>query len=196
MAKPKAKTSAPSGWVDAHGDRLFRYALSRIRDVRAAEDLIQETFLAAFKSRDRFEGASSELTWMIGILRNKIFEHLRRQAREAPLGRIAEDGDAPEAELFNERGHWTDTHGPADWGGEPPRAAEAAELSAVLRGCLDGLTPNVARAFVLREMEGVAHQDCAEALGVPASRLAVLIYRARMRLRRCLERGYFAEAPR
>ncbi len=73
--------SEPSTWVDAHGDRLFRYALSRIRDPRAAEDLIQETFLAAFKSRGKFKGESSELTWMTGILRNKIFEHLRRQSR-------------------------------------------------------------------------------------------------------------------
>lgn len=184
-------TSDPATWVDAHGDRLFRYALSRIRDERAAEDLIQETLLAAFRGRDKFKGESSELTWMIGILRNKIFEHLRRQAREVPLAAPAEDDEREEA-LFDGTGHWKEAVAPADWGGEPQKKAESAEFSAALKDCLDALTPNVARAFVLREMEGVEHRACAEALGVPPGRLAVLLYRARLRLRRCLERGLFA----
>jgi len=191
VPKARLKTSEPESWVEAHGDRLFRYALSRIRNERAAEDLVQETLLTAFKSRAKFEGASTELTWMIGILRNKIFEHLRRQSREAP-GSLVLDDSRKETELFDEKGHWADGRVPLDWGGEPLRAAETDEFWDALRRCLDGLTPNVARAFVLREMEGVEHHDCAQVLGVPATHLAVLIYRARMRLRRCLERGYFA----
>jgi RNA polymerase sigma-70 factor (TIGR02943 family) len=183
-------TSDPATWVDAHGDRLFRYALSRIRDERAAEDLVQETLIAALKSRDRFLGNSSELTWMTGILRNKIFEHLRRQSREVPLEPA--DDDDRERDCFDETGHWKSAFAPADWGGEPHRRAESAELAAALKDCLDALTPNVARAFVLREMEGVGHLECAEAMGVPPGRLAVLLYRARMRLRRCLERNHFA----
>lgn len=184
-------TSDPAAWVDAHGDRLFRYALSRIRDERAAEDLVQETLLAALKSRDKFKGESTELTWMTGILRNKIFEHLRRRSREVPLG-LEEDGDDREESLFDGTGHWKAAFAPADWGGEPHRKAESAEFSAALAACLDALTPNVARAFVLREMEGVEHRACAEAMGVPPGRLAVLLYRARLRLRRCLERSLFA----
>jgi RNA polymerase sigma-70 factor, ECF subfamily len=183
--------SDPGTWVDAHGDRLFRYALSRIRDAASAEDLVQETLLAALKARDRFKGESSELTWMTGILRNKIFEHLRRQAREVPLG-TDEDGDERESSLFDGTGHWKSAVAPADWGGEPEKKAESAEFSAALKGCLDALTPNVARAFILREMEGLEHRECAEAMGVPAGRLAVLLYRARLRLRRCLERALFA----
>lgn len=182
--------SDPSTWVDAHGDRLFRYALSRIRDERAAEDLIQDTFLTAFKSRDKFKGESSELTWMIGILRNKIFEHLRKQSREVPLDAGADDDEREEA-LFDGR-HWRADAAPRDWGSDPQKNAESSEFAAALRACLDALTPAVARAFVLREMEGVGHQESAEALGVPPGRLAVLLYRARMRLRKCLERNHFA----
>jgi RNA polymerase sigma-70 factor (ECF subfamily) len=183
--------SDPATWVDAHGDRLFRYALSRIRDERAAEDLIQDTLVTAFKARDKFQGNSTELTWMIGILRNKIFEHLRRQAREVPLD-VSEEGDEREDASFDGTGHWSSAAAPADWGGEPHRTAESAEFSAALKSCLDALTPNVARAFVLREMEGVEHRECAQAMGVPPGRLAVLLYRARMRLRRCLEKNHFA----
>lgn len=183
-------TSEPSTWVDAHGDRLFRYALSRVRDASSAEDLIQDTFLAALKSRDRFKGSSSELTWMTGILRNKIFEFYRRQAKDVPLLPSDEEADR-ESEFFDGR-HWSASAAPRDWGGEPARKAETAEFSAALRKCLDALSRNTARAFVLREMEGVAAKDAAEALGVAPGHLAVLLYRARMRLRRCLERNHFA----
>jgi len=183
--------SDPSGWVDAHGDRLFRYALSRIRDERAAEDLVQDALVTAFSSRDKFQGNSSELTWMIGILRNKIFEHLRKQSREATIA-VNDDDDERENSLFDVGGHWNGASAPKDWGGEPHQRAESAEFSGALKNCLDALTPNVARAFVLREMEGVEHHACAEVMGVPPGRLAVLLYRARMRLRRCLEKNYFA----
>lgn len=181
----------PATWVDAYGDRLFRYALSRVRDERAAEDLVQDALVAAFKSQDKFQGESSELTWMIGILRNKIFEHYRKQSREVPLG-ADEDDDLREESLFETGGHWQAADAPRDWGGDPLRSAESAEFAAALRACLDALTPNVARAFVLREMEGVGHRESAEALGVPPGRLAVLLYRARLRLRRCLEKNHFA----
>ncbi len=179
-------TSDPSTWVDSHGDRLFRYALSRVRDQSAAEDLIQETFLAALKSREKFKGDSSELTWMTGILRNKIFEFYRRQAKDVPL--LDSDADDRESALFDGR-HWNPADAPKEW---PQAKAESAEFSAALKTCLDALSANVARAFILREMEGVAPKEAAEALGVPPGHLAVLLYRARMRLRRCLEKNHFA----
>ncbi len=181
--------SDPSTWIDSHGDRLFRYALSRVRDESAAEDLIQDTFLTALKSRDKFKGDSSELTWMTGILRNKIFEHYRKQSKEVPLA--VDEGDDRESGLFDGR-HWSPAEAPKEW---PAAKAESAEFSAVLRSCLDALTAPVARAFVLREMEGLPARETAEALGVAPGHLAVLLYRARMRLRRCLEKNHFAPGP-
>lgn len=174
----------PKTWVDAYGDRLFRYALSRVRDQASAEDLVQETFLAALKGRSSFKGDSSELTWLTGILRNKIFEHYRKQSKETPL----DADDSREDALFDGR-HWTPAEAPREW---PQAKAESAELGAVLRRCLEGLTAPVARAFVLREMEGLDAKAAAETLGVPPGHLAVLLYRARLRLRRCLEKNHFA----
>lgn len=183
-------TTDPTTWVDAYGDRLFRYALSRVRDAGSAEDLVQETLLAALESRGRFKGESSELTWMTGILRNKIFEFYRRQAREVPLLPSDEDAD-PQSEFFDAR-HWKSSQAPRHWGGEPARKAESAEFAAALRKCLDALSSGVARAFILREMEGLAPAETAAALGVTPGHLAVLLYRARLRLRRCLEKNHFA----
>jgi RNA polymerase sigma-70 factor (TIGR02943 family) len=149
-----------------------------------------DVLLTALKSRDRFKGESSELTWLTGILRNKIFEFYRRQAKEVPLQPSDESLD-PDSEFFDGR-HWSPSSAPRDWGGEPARKAESAEFSAALRLCLDALSDNVARAFILREMEGVETKEAAAALGVGPAHLAVLLYRARMRLRRCLERSHFA----
>lgn len=175
----------PATWLDSYGDRLYRYALSRVRDEAAAEDLVAETLAAALKSRANFKEESSELTWLTGILRNKVFEHYRKQSKEVPLG--DEDGEREEG-LFDGR-HWAPAEAPKEW---PAAKAETAELAAALRRCLDGLTAGVACAFVLREMEGLDAQEAAREMGVPPGRLAVLLYRARMRLRRCLERGLFS----
>ena len=183
--------SDPATWVDVHGDRLFRYALSRIRDERAAEDLVQEALITAFTAREKFAGQSAELTWMIGILRNKIFEHLRKQSREAPPISGKDEDQREEANFDNGR-HWKPEFEPRDWGPEPQRSAESAEFAAALKKCLEALSPAVSRAFVLREMEGVEPGRCAQALGVPPNHFAVLLYRARMRLRRCLEKNHFA----
>ena len=178
-------TSDPQTWVDSYGDRLFRYAVSRVRDDSSAEDLLQETFLAALKSRDKFKGDSSELTWMTGILRNKIFELYRKQSKEVPLA--VDDGGGDE-DFFAGR-HWAPAEAPREW---PAAKAESAEFSAALRKCLDALTAPVARAFVLREMEGLPAAETAAVLGVAPGHLAVLLYRARLRLRRCLERNHFS----
>src|SRR5574341_585861 len=76
------QTTAPEDWVEVHGEYLFNFAIGQVRDPSVAEDLVQDTLLAAFKARDRFSGRSSERTWLVGILRHKIFDHLRRACRE------------------------------------------------------------------------------------------------------------------
>src|SRR5712664_3304002 len=94
------ETTSPGQWVDAHGDYLFNFAVGQIRDPSVAEDLVQDTFLAAFKARDRFSAKSSERTWLVGILRHKIYDHLRHACRERavradpnPAGRDEETWD-------------------------------------------------------------------------------------------------------
>src|SRR5882672_10715992 len=95
-AMPEATT--PGDWVEAHGDYLFNFAIGQIRDAGVAEDLVQDTFLAAFKGRERFTGQSSERTWLVGILRHKICDHLRHVCRERAVRveppSAGRDGDA------------------------------------------------------------------------------------------------------
>ena len=181
-------SSDPSEWLDRYGDYLFRYAMLRLRDRFAAEDLVQETFLAALKSRRSFIGGSSEATWLVGVLKHKIADHFRRQALEAPL----EDADLreqPDPSVFDASGHWTS--GPADWGGNPADLYREGKFLEQFRNCLSGLSPNHANAFTLREIEGADTGEICKVLNVTETNLWVILHRARMQLRRCLETRWF-----
>jgi RNA polymerase sigma-70 factor, ECF subfamily len=186
--KAQASSSNPERWVDDHGDLLYRYALVRVRDASHAEELVQETFLAALASRERFAGASSERTWLVGILKHKIVDHFRRSAREltgdAPLG----DDDL---ELFEESSrYWIHEVGPADWGADPAAAFERARFWETLDRCLGELAPRAASAFALRELEGLDGGEICKVLGVTPTNLWVMLHRGRAHLRLCLEKHW------
>lgn len=184
----KAVTVDPSDWVDRYGDYLFRYAVLRLRDRSGAEDLVQETFLAALKNRDSFSGGSSESTWLVGILKHKIADHFRRQSREMSLpgGNLPYP---PGEDPFNAAGRWAT--GPVEWGGNPADLFHQKELIEQLKICLSELSPNHANAFTLRDIEGADTQEICKVLNVTETNLWVILHRARMHLRRCLESRWF-----
>lgn len=188
MGKPER--SDPADWVDRYGDYLFRYALLRLRNRSVTEDIVQETLLAAVKNRETFSGGSSEATWLVGILKHKIADHFRRQAREGSLP----DGDPPNQPgdtPFNATGHWTT--GPADWGANPADLFRQKEFLDQLTQCLSELSPTQANAFTLREIEGLTTGEICKVLRVTETNLWVILHRARMLLRRCLEIRWFAK---
>ncbi len=191
MDRSSHDLSDPQTWLDEHGDSLYRFALLRVRDRTTAEDLVQETLLAAWRARDRFAGQSSERTWLIAILKNKIVDHFRRQAHESALP----DSDDPDAlidSLFERNGHWQ-TVNPA-WM-HPDSALEQSRFWAVFQECLKGLPARQADAFALTEMDGLATDELCKVLEVTTSNAWVLLHRARLRLRECLEQQWFGAAP-
>ena len=179
----------PSGWVERHGDYLFRYAMLRLRDRPAAEDLVQETFLAALKGRESFAGGSSEATWLVGILKHKIADHFRLQARQAPVDE-RDLREHPDPSAFDRRGHWVS--GPVEWGGNPADLFRQKEFLEQLANCLSELSESHANAFTLREVEGLDAREICKVLNVTETNLWVILHRARMLLRRCLETRWFA----
>lgn len=191
MSKPA--NHDPSEWVDRYGDYLFRYAMLRLRDRSAAEDLVQETFLAGIKNRGSFSGNSSESTWLVGILKHKIADHFRRQALEAPL--VDSDlRDQPDFSSFDGSGHWAS--GPTEWGGNPADLYREKKFLDQLKKCLSGLSPNHANAFTLREIEGTDTEEICKVLNVTETNLWVILHRARMQLRRCLESTWFERSAK
>lgn len=178
----------PGRWLDQHGDALFRYALARVRERALAEDLVQETLLAALRGRSQFAGRAAERTWLIAILKNKIIDHFRKSAREQSLDAL-EDPDALIDAQFEADGHWRTP--PEAWA-NPVAAFESEEFWRRMAECLNGLPERQARAFSLCELEGIEGEAACKVLGVSASNLWVLLHRARMRLRQCLEAGWFS----
>lgn len=174
----------PTQWVDQHGDTLYRYALSRLRNPDAAEEVVQETFVAALHARDQYSGRGSQGAWLLGICRRKVVDYVRRRSRPDAAMR-GDAGPDPSEALFDQRGHWRSD--PRILGRRPEETLERDEFWQALRHCLQGLSQRQADAFVLRELEGMKTKEICEELGVSASNLWVLLHRARLGLTRCLQ---------
>ena len=181
---PKHSIPDPEVWVEEYGDSLYRFALSRIKDPAVAEELVQETFLAALRSRENFKGRSSGKTWMIAILKHKIIDHLRKKNPEESIEDIERFPDTTD-DLFNDRGGWQ-VH-PDEWRTTPGKMYEQKEFLDVFYQCLSGLPERLANTFMLREMDGLSTEEICKMLDISATNCWVILYRARMQLRRCLE---------
>ena len=190
MSENRASLSDPSSWVDEHGNYMFRYALLRLRDRALAEEAVQETFLAALQSRNKFGGQSSERTWLIGILKHKIIDHFRKQKREVPLENTDEENSFRTSGEWI--GHWTEQAAPLDWGAHPIKSLEKKEFWEALERGLAMLPPRLAQVFILREMDEMSSEQICCALNITESNLWVMLHRSRMQLRRTLEATYFA----
>ena len=188
-ASTMATMPDPATWLDHHGNALYAYALMRVRDASVAEDLVQDTLLAAIKSVDRFKGESSERTWLIGILKHKVLDHLRRAGRERRLdeGMVPTEGE--EAQHFDDQGSWRVEV--AEWS-DPERSLEREEFWQTLQGCVGKLPDRLAILFTLRELDGMETDALMETLNISShNNVWVMLSRVRQRMRQCLETHWF-----
>ena len=186
-------TGASPPEFEQHRAYLLRYASLQLRDAGAAEDAVQDTLIAALEGWDRFGGNSSVKTWLTGILKHKIIDHIRRQSREQPL--VSDDSDRSEAEavdaLFLEDGHWRQP--PSHWG-DPDKALENKAFMAVFEQCAKNLPAKTARAFMMREVMELSTEDICKELEVSTTNCWVILHRARLSLRVCLEMKWFGKS--
>jgi len=176
----------PETWVDLYADSLFRYALLRVADKAIAEELVQETFVAALSTLadSRFRGESSGKTWLTGILKHKILDHFRQKYRHQakPLEVIREDEIE---DSFDARGNWRVK--PGQWGVNPEKHYEQQELTRIIMECIAVLGERQADAFRLRELDGEEAEDICKVLKISVTNYWVLMHRARLSMRRCME---------
>lgn len=189
-----SSTSADPTEIEGHRTYLLRYASLQLRDAGAAEDAVQDTLIAGLEGLDRFSGKSSVKTWLTGILKHKIIDHMRRQAREQPLISGDADSDRSEAEavdaLFLADGHWRQP--PSNWG-DPDKALENKAFMAVFEQCAKNLPVKTARAFMMREVMEFSTDDICKELEVSTTNCWVILHRARLSLRECLETKWFGK---
>ena len=182
-----------AGDLEGHRAYLLRVARLQLRDEALAEDVVQETLVAAL-SGSGFSGRSSLKTWLTGILKHKIVDAIRRKQREpiaaSTLGSLDDELDIEDFDaLFDATGHWSPK--PADWG-DPAATLEGRQFIEIVDFCLDKLPPNTARVFMMREVLELETAEICKELAISANNLWVMLYRARMALRLCLEQNWFA----
>jgi len=184
-----ANLSNPQQWVDLYADDLYSYAIKMIPNTHQAENLVQETFLAALKSKDSFKGNSSEKTWLIGILRHKIMDHLRSKYKEVPVSSISPEDT--NIDSFFDQINETLKQKPGLWDFEPNQLLDKEEFWRTFEECLNRLPPKTAEAFSLSELEQTKSNEICKVLNITPTNLWSLLHRARVQLRQCLQINWF-----
>jgi len=169
-----------TSWVDNHGDYLFNFAVGQVRDAHVAEDLVQETFLGALKSQAGFSGRSSERTWLVGILRHKIYDHLRKTCRARAV-RVDPMPLHDDSEAFDESLLWV--HQVAAESLSASRRLELAEFRAHLEKAMGKLPLRLAQVFQLYSIDELSNREVCDQLNISQSNLGVMLHRARRQLR-------------
>jgi len=186
----KVAATDPERWVDEHGDVLYRYALVRVRKPEIAQDLVQETLLAAIRSYEKFAGQSSVRSWLCGILKHKLGDYFRKLGRETSFTDLEFLADEC-AEKFVPEGYWIHMNGPKEWKPEVDEVMHRDEFWKVMQECLGRLPDRVATVFMMREMDEIESKEICATLSISDSNLWVMLHRARMALRECLAANWF-----
>ncbi len=186
-------TVDPATWVKSYGDYLFSYCFLRVRNRETAEDLVQETFLSAFAARERFAGESAEKTWLVAILKNKIIDYYRKKdVLKETDSYLAETDDDFSREFFNEsNGHWLREGAPQLWTAAADANLNQEEFSRVLLACIEKMPPKLVPVFIAKFIDDEESETICKVHALSASNYWVIIHRAKVLIRSCLEKNWF-----
>ena len=171
--------------------QLLRYARSQLRNDAWAEDAVSEALLVAIEKQASFRGRSQLKTWVVGILRHKLIDELRHHSREIAMS-PEEGDDGLEDAIFAADGHFREM--PQDWG-DPEAALSQGEFFRVLDACTERLPNQLGRVFLMREWLELESAEICKELGITPTNLWVMLHRARLRLRECLQIHWFTVRP-
>ena len=174
--------------VNDHAEELLRYAIGRVSERADAEDLVQETFIAAHRSANDFKGDSSPKTWLYGILKHKVLDHHRKVFRQP---KQVEVGDEWQDAFFDAAGHWRMDARPQTWTEEPHLLDDPA-FNSQLSSCIEQLPPKQGTAIRLKYQQDMDSDTIRQELGITATNYWQLLHRAKLQLRQCLETNWFS----
>ncbi|MEZ4902699.1 MAG: sigma-70 family RNA polymerase sigma factor [Spirosomataceae bacterium] len=191
----KENTLEPSLWISRYADAMLNFAFRRTSDLTLSEDLVQETFLSALKARDNFKGNSQEKTWLYAILENKITDHFRSSNYRFQKQKLAID-EVFFSHYFESKeqgGHWHEDQKPKNWENlaEDDPTTDGEALSNAIENCLKKLPQKLARIFILKHVEAYNSEKICKELDITSSNYWVMIHRAKLQLRACLETNWF-----
>lgn len=166
---------------------MLKFATLQLRDPHMAEDAVQEAMLGAFRYARSFNGHSAYKTWVFAILKHKIADELRKRKRLTTVSELNDREDRQfEEKLFNQHGRWQKEARPVRWS-SPDDSLEDERFWEIFEACLNALPASQGRVFMMREFIGLESAEICTELALTVSNLNVLLYRARLRLRACLE---------
>lgn len=180
----------PDSWVAQYADTLFGFVCARISDRTTAEDIVQDTFLSAWRARDGYKGDATEKNWLFSICKNKIIDYYRKQSRELQktITGLSDSG------LFDERGHWLSDTVPQEWTASADASLMSSEFYEILEKCKNRLREMQQAVFVLKYMDDMDSDEICKELNISSSNYWTLMHRAKLQLRGCLEKNWFNTA--
>lgn len=180
----------PDKWIERYAAYLLNYAYYRVKDKETAEDLLQETFMSALRSKEQFQGDASEKTWLTKIMKNKIIDHYRSKLNK--YAQLTDSTDAFYASYFNSEDddHWRIDKQPVEWK-DAGSLLEQGEFQSVLLNCMGKMPEKLSAVFSLKYMEDVDTETICKDLQITSSNYWVIMHRARILLRECIEKNWF-----
>lgn len=175
-------------WVNNYGDMLYSFTLMRVNDKGVAEDIVQETFLSAWKSRETYKAQASEKNWLYAICKNKIIDYYRKKSTIKEQYAEFDNSNV----YFDEAEHWTKETAPNEWGIQYNQPVETKEFYGVLEKCKKKLQSMQEKVFVMKYLEDFDAEEICKVLGITSSNYWVIIHRAKLQLRKCIETNWIA----
>lgn len=172
-------------WVDEYSDNLFSWAFYKTSSKETAEDIVQDTFIAAFKSIDKFEGRSNPKTWLFSILNNKITDYHRNNFRKGALA-------SPDTldNRFDSDGVWKSDEAPLLWSTDEEHLLDNPEFKLVLDKCLQKLPSTWYSAIQYKYLEEKESSSICQELDITPTNFWQILHRAKLQLRKCIESGW------
>lgn len=179
----------PHKWVENYADYLYTYAISRLNDEELARDLVQEVFLAALQRAEKFEGKSTERTWLTAILKNKIVDVYRKKSSglNNPVVTVAEQ---EQQDFFADDGHWREDTYPREFVAQSRDPLHDKEFNSILQQCMQKLPPLWLAVFTMKHLEDQASNVICTELKLSDANFWVIIHRAKLNLRACLQKNW------
>lgn len=189
-----SKEKTISHWVNEHADELYSWTCNRVRNDALAEDLVQETFIAALQHYDSFQGKSQPKTWLFSILRNKITDHYRRSAKDAVTiaGRDERRAMYVTENLFDGKGEWLENEAHFAWSSETELLDEPG-FASTMDECLHKLPASWCSIVQAKYLLEKNVEEVCQELGLSASNYWQVLHRSRLALKKCLEISWFSK---
>jgi RNA polymerase sigma-70 factor (ECF subfamily) len=190
--------NTPEKWVELFGDYLFGFALMRVSRREVAEDLVQDTFLSAYRARESFLNQATVKTWLTSILKRKIIDYYRKKSTQNEINIFDKNTDDDFMNHFFENesgnsGHWTEGAAPKEWNGNFQTNLERNEFNEILKNCLGKLTPKLSAVFTLKNMDDMDSDEICRELDISPSNYWVMMHRAKLQLRECIQTNWMSK---